>query len=186
MSDQFTYKDIHGWFDFHDIYTDMVENAPVNSVFVELGSWLGKSTAYMGAELKEKRHDINFFAVDVWDYLPEDEFYKKLIDEHGDIYKVFKSNMERCGVSEYVTPLRMKTLEAVNMFDDKSIEFLFIDANHNYPHVLWDIQKWLPKVKGYIGGHDYSDSIHHAGVVRAVKETFSDYKVIGLSWLVKL
>ena len=38
------YKNIEGWFDFENIYSDMVNRFDSNSHFVEIGSWLGRST----------------------------------------------------------------------------------------------------------------------------------------------
>jgi Methyltransferase domain len=40
---------------------------------------------------------------------------------------------------------------------DESIDFVYIDALHDYHSVLQDIGGWWPKVKkgGWIGGHDY-------------------------------
>ena len=43
-------------------------------------------------------------------------------------------------------------------FDDESLDFIFIDASHDYQNVYDDIKAWFPKVKksGIISGHDYS------------------------------
>lgn len=67
------------------------------------------------------------------------------------------------------------SLEASKQFDDKSIDFVFIDADHSYSGVSQDIDAWLPKARVWIGGHDYSP--RWPGVVRAVKERFSTYEL---------
>jgi hypothetical protein len=48
---------------------------------------------------------------------------------------------------------------ASNMFQDESLDFVYIDANHAYDFVKQDIELWYPKVKkgGYLWGHDYID-----------------------------
>lgn len=57
---------------------------------------------------------------------------------------------------------------AVNNIEDNSLDFVYIDANHNFEYVYQDINLWFPKVKegGVIGGHDVCIS----GVLQAVKE----------------
>jgi cephalosporin hydroxylase len=45
------------------------------------------------------------------------------------------------------------------MFENNSLDFVYIDANHAYNYVVQDIELWYPKVKkgGYLCGHDYID-----------------------------
>lgn len=60
---------------------------------------------------------------------------------------------------------------AVTLFEDKSIDFVFIDGSHDYTSVVKDINNYLPKVApgGVIGGHDYN--LRFFGVVNAVNDT---------------
>jgi hypothetical protein len=57
-------------------------------------------------------------------------------------------------------------------FEDESIDFVFIDANHTYEFVSKDIAAFLPKMKkgGIMAGHDFNGA--HPGVVQAVIEAF--------------
>lgn len=66
--------------------------------------------------------------------------------------------------------LRMLSEEAVKLFDDGSLDFVYIDANHEYQAVKQDIDIWYPKVKsgGIFSGHDYCTL--HWGVSKAVDE----------------
>jgi len=50
------------------------------------------------------------------------------------------------------------------------LDFVFIDANHSYEHVLADLKLWVPKVKsgGLIMGHDWWSKF--PGVIIAVTE----------------
>jgi hypothetical protein len=43
------------------------------------------------------------------------------------------------------------------LFEDNSLDFVYIDANHTYEGVKEDIKYWYPKVKpgGLLLGHDY-------------------------------
>lgn len=48
--------------------------------------------------------------------------------------------------------------EAATLFDDESMDFVFIDGLHTYEQVLQDCKNYYPKLKsgGYLIGHDYS------------------------------
>jgi hypothetical protein len=50
-------------------------------------------------------------------------------------------------------------------FDDESLDFVYIDANHRPDFVREDIREWTKKVKkgGIVSGHDYHGDV--AGVV---------------------
>lgn len=62
---------------------------------------------------------------------------------------------------------------------DKSIDLVFIDADHGYKGVKSDIVFWLPKIRdeGVICGHDYSPN--SKGVAAAVQRFFSTFELIG-------
>ena len=53
--------------------------------------------------------------------------------------------------------LQMSSMRAVKLFQDASLDFVFIDANHEHPAVDEDIAAWTPKVRsgGIVSGHDY-------------------------------
>ena len=63
--------------------------------------------------------------------------------------------------------------EIAKEFDDNSLDFVFIDADHSYEGCKGDILAWMPKVKpgGWVMGHDYP---MRDGVRRAVDELFDD------------
>lgn len=78
-------------------------------------------------------------------------------------------------VSQYdgrCTLLKMKTTTAVELVEDQSLDFVFIDASHNYWDVLEDIESWRTKVRagGHVTGHDINDQ----RVLRAVQEIYGD------------
>jgi len=71
--------------------------------------------------------------------------------------------------------IRKFSLEAVNDFEDESLDFVYIDSNHSYENVKADIEAWRKKVKkgGIVAGHDYKrfkGQAHMYGVVEAVNE----------------
>ncbi len=184
-------NDIHGWFDFDGIYYDMVFKAQDNAKFVEVGSWLGKSACYMGALIKISKKNIRFDCVDVWsDFAAEGAYVPEINDSIASgisMIDKFKNNMKNAGITEYVNPIKSWSWEAAASYEDNSLDFVFLDAAHDYDSVKKDLEAWWPKVNGYFGGHDYNNSPH--GVQMAVNEFFYllniKVNVINGSWLVE-
>lgn len=50
------------------------------------------------------------------------------------------------------------SVEAADLVEDESLDFVYIDANHSEPYVTQDIEAWAPKVRpgGIVAGHDYA------------------------------
>ncbi|PQO25821.1 hypothetical protein C5Y96_23735 [Blastopirellula marina] len=57
-------QQIEGWFDFPALYRTAVADCPENGLIVEVGSYLGKSTAFMAVEIINSNKPIRFFCVD--------------------------------------------------------------------------------------------------------------------------
>jgi ubiquinone/menaquinone biosynthesis C-methylase UbiE len=162
------------WFTYPNLYKKMVGNNNNGSHFVEVGVWKGRSASFMAVEIINSNKNIKFDCVDTWEGSVEHQNYDIISEKK--LFDVFSENIEP--VSHIINPIRMKSLEAVNLYDDESLDFVFIDASHEYEDVKNDILAWLPKVKegGFIGGHDYSSSWD--GVVRAVDEIFNNSELV--------
>lgn len=173
------YHKIHGWFDFEDVYFKAIVHFPENSHFVEVGSWKGKSSAFMAVEILNSGKNIKFDCIDTWDGKGNNGEYDEDIDViNNSLYETFLKNMEP--VVGHYTPIRMLSIEASKLYEDESLDFVYIDGSHDYESVKEDILAWIPKVKigGVIAGHDYD----HAGVKQAVDELFTLFGVQGFSW----
>jgi len=69
--------------------------------------------------------------------------------------------------------IKSSSVEAAAQFADRSLDFVFLDADHSYEGVREDINAWLPKIspRGWIGGHDFANlQFPHWGVTKAVEE----------------
>lgn len=78
--------------------------------------------------------------------------------------------------------VRMYSVDASRGFEDRSIDFLYIDANHTLPQVIADLAAWTPKVKidGIVSGHDYTrriDNGYNCHVVDAITAWTRAYHV---------
>ncbi len=64
---------------------------------------------------------------------------------------------ERLKDFKNVTLIKKFSMEAVSLFEDNSLDYAYIDANHEVPWVMDDIIEWSKKVRsgGIVSGHDY-------------------------------
>jgi predicted O-methyltransferase YrrM len=175
------YKDIFGWFDFEDVYQYAVRSFPSGSKFVEVGVYKGKATAFLGVEIINSGKDISLTAIDIFDPMPTE-----MLQGVSYSFDEFMVNMKPITDAEKFdfSVIKGECIKTAKQFKKQSIDFIFIDANHDYEFILKDIKSWLPKLKkgGIIGGHDFTDN--WPGVKKAVKEMFgNDFKVIGNSWI---
>ena len=146
------------WFSFSKLYSDVVRQFPNGSKFVEVGCYEGRSAAYMAVEIANSNKDIDFYCVDFW------------LDG---LYETFVENM--MPVKDHYTALHMASHAAAKKFEDESLDFVFIDADHHYDSVKQDIEVWWPKVKqgGILAGHDYYPTEPTWGdVYKVVTEVF--------------
>lgn len=177
------YHNIQGWFDYPDIYTAMVQMAPANeeSRFVEVGTWLGRSAAFLAVEIANSGKKIKLDCVDSWEGtgLPGEYEPHKSTIESG-LLEAFLVNMKP--VDGLYTIERGLSHEVANRYRNKSIDFLFLDAGHSYEAIIADLRAWLPKLKdgAWIAGHDFFNAPD--GVGRAVKETFAKFETCGSCW----
>ena len=56
-------------------------------------------------------------------------------------------------------------MDALDDFEDNSLDFVYIDGNHTLPFIAMDIFGWEQKIRkgGIISGHDYA-------VVKGIRE----------------
>jgi hypothetical protein len=75
------------------------------------------------------------------------------------------------------TIIRATSKEAAAKFQDRQLDFVYIDAQHDYEAVKDDIGRWFPKIRtgGVLAGHDYLDGQIEAGTfgVKSAVDEFS-------------
>lgn len=136
-------------------------------VLVELGTHVGHTARALADHLA---HFCGYEVHSVDTFLPSERM--KNVPNPPDKYEEFKRNAgPRLDVT--IFPHRNTTDDAAKVWPkDKLIDFLFIDASHEYEQVKRDILNWGKFVRpgGIICGHDYSH--FYPGVKRAVHEVF--------------
>jgi hypothetical protein len=97
-------------------------------------------------------------------------------DEHEQFYRRARDTLAKYGDRSDIW--RLTSVEAAARVSPHSLDFVFIDARHDYESVLEDLEVWFDKVRpgGIFAGHDYVDGEFMQGVFgvqRAVDEFFA-------------
>jgi precorrin-6B methylase 2 len=180
------YHSLEGWFCMEEQYLELLDATPEGGVFVELGCFKGKSTAFIGVEIHKRKRDINFFAIDSFQGATNstDANEIKAYEGISEIEESYTYNVAPIG--NKIKTIVSLTDKAAQYFNDKEIDVIFIDAGHSYEAVKADIEAWLPKMKpnGIMAGHDYKA---WEGVNKAVTEVFgTPHKVENDCWFIYL
>jgi len=185
------YLESDNWFNYAGFY-DHIINEYDFETFVEVGVWKGHSVTYLAKGLKERElPNIKVYAVDLWDetykYDGVNHGTKELYEQRKYLYEIYNTNVVNAGVRDLINDIKECSWEAAANFEDESLDFVFIDAGHDYDEVIKDIEAWLPKIKpnGIISGHDYANT--NCGVKEAVDYKFSKFPIYseGICWMVK-
>ena len=60
------WKEVSGFFDSDLAYKLAIKSSPEKATFVEIGSWMGRSTSCLGQLSKESEKNIQIYAVDTF------------------------------------------------------------------------------------------------------------------------
>lgn len=151
---------------------------------VEIGvSWGENIVDYCEAGLE-------ITGIDPWQD-SRDNIYKKIVSIRGGrtIDEVYEIAKERTKNYPNCKLLKKLSMDALDDFPDRSLDFVYIDGNHGFGYVAMDLQQWCRKVRkgGIIAGHDYYSTegvriVRHVGdVVDAFVKSydFENFWVLG-------
>ena len=117
---------------------------------------------------------LKFYGIDAWQTIPgyrehvPQQRLDKFYDETKERLKPFNCQL-----------IKGWSAEVVKQFTDESLDFVYIDAAHDYDHVKEDIGEWSEKVRknGIVSGHDYREGVDKDrpdkpdyGVIKAINE----------------
>lgn len=121
----------------------------------DIGAEIGVFEGGFSRVLLEK-WEGNLYLIDPWRELDESKYIDSSNHKyHQDAYLQTMNSIR--GFESRAIMIRALSVQAVNLFKDNSLDFVYIDGNHSYNYVKQDLKKWYPKVKsgGYLMGHDY-------------------------------
>lgn len=170
-----TWQDVPGWFDFDDIYDEVVAERKMYTRvvnIVEIGVAMGRSAIYMATKIRDEvppGSEFRFWVVDSWAGLSGDEAQRAEAAALGGGRQLFQRNARDCGVDGWIRILHGDQLKAAGCFHDGTCDLVFLDADHSLKGTAAAISAWLPKVRpgGIFAGHDFTPE--HPGVVEAVR-----------------
>jgi len=145
---------------------------PASNAIVELGSYKGKSTAYLARGAKIG-HGASVFAVDAWSEEVSAWRNRVLSRLPSATYREFLDQITRAGVRDQVTPVRSMTTLAAEMWEDMALEspvgLLYIDGDHHFEAAVADYRAWRPHLAddALVIFDDY-DTDNNPGVLAAV------------------
>ena len=126
------------------------------ALFGELGFKVGVEVGVESGEYSEilckENPGLELYCVDSWKAYRGYRDHVDPVKIEG-FYEVAKAKLApyNCKL------IRKFSMDAVKDFKDQTIDFVYIDGNHNFQSCTADIAEWSKKVKpgGIISGHDY-------------------------------
>jgi hypothetical protein len=171
------WSEIEGWFQWRSAQEEAAEKFSEGSCFVEVGTYLGRSLCSLGEVAEQSGKSFTLIGVDTCrgsgpEGPRQKNYHGAVVAENGGTFAgVLQKNVIACGYSDAISLIIADSAAASRLFGDASIDWVHLDARHDYASVKADIQAWLPKVKpgGWLSGDDY-DEIKWPEVVQAVGE----------------
>ena len=125
-------------------------------IFKELGFSVGAEIGVVegvySARLCEKIPGLKLYSIDAW----------LVYEGYRDHVNQDKLNQLHKNAQETLAPynceiIRKFSMDAVEDFEDGSLDFVYIDGNHRFVDIARDIDGWEKKVRvgGIVSGHDY-------------------------------
>ena len=121
----------------------------LNGKGVEIGVFKGQFSKHI-----LENWDGKLYLIDPWrgieDYIDA--------SNHHNHPSAFADTMNSIsGYEDRAIMIRCLSTQAVDLFDDESLDFVYIDGDHSYDNVKEDMELWFPKLKkgGLFSGHDY-------------------------------
>ena len=129
---------------------------PRGSVCAEIGVWRGSFSALILEIVAPRRLHL----IDPWEFHagePETWEGGRLARTQEDMDQVFQGVARRFAAHPEVTIHRVRSEDAVRLFAEGELDWVYVDGDHHYQSVRADLELYLPAVSpgGFIAGDDY-------------------------------
>lgn len=172
-----SWNEIEGWFEWRSGQEEAVRVFPHGSRFLEVGTYLGRSLCSLAEVVGQSGKDITVIGVDTCrgsgpEGLRQKNFHERAVDAGGGTFAgTLHRNLLACGVADRVVLVVADSVSASRLFAAATLDWVHLDARHDYASICADIEAWLPKVKpgGWLSGDDYNQE-KWPEVVSAVRD----------------
>jgi predicted O-methyltransferase YrrM len=135
------------------------------------GAEIGTEQGVFAETLCKTMPGVTLFCIDAWKAYRgyRDHTRQEKLDR---FYEITKQRLAPYNV----TLIRKFSMDAVKEFKDESLDFVYIDGNHDFINVTQDVYYWSKKVRsgGIVAGHDYIKRRDEAAGVH-VKQAMHGY-----------
>ncbi len=129
----------------------------LNLLFAELGyrsgAEIGVNKGSNAMRFNRANPDCTLYCIDPWVlYGGMNDF-----DDAAERETTYALAKQRLDPIDNVQIIRKYSMDALQDFENESLDFVYIDGNHEWPYITQDIFYWAQKVKpgGIVSGHDY-------------------------------
>lgn len=147
------------------------------------GAEIGVKTGKFSNHLLSKWKGAQLISIDPWLSDDPDAYVDRSNVSQGEHELNYNETKERLAPYGARSDIwRLTSVEGAKQVPDGSLDFVYIDARHDYESVLEDLNAWFSKVKpgGIFAGHDYVDGMlaqGDFGVKSAVDEFFAERNI---------
>ena len=166
------FDSIKGFLDLNEgiaLYEE-VKRVSENNFCVEIGSYCGKSTCFIGQACKENKSKlitIDHHKGSEEQQLGELYFDAEVYDEklgRVNTLPLLEKNLVKFDLEDIVKPLVMDSISASKIVENNA-DLIFIDGSHTFESAESDYELWKNKIKkgGTLAIHDVYDSEDEGG-----------------------
>jgi hypothetical protein len=170
----------------------LLSKMPKGGVAAEIGVWNGGFSSV----ILDKTEPARLHLIDPWLYQPDfrNTAFGRPRNE-GRMDEMYEEVAARFSDDPRVVLHRGLSDEVFTTFPNDYFDWIYIDGNHNAPHIDRDLAHAFHKVKagGIISGDDYLWGVEDGRPVRSAvtrfREAFEaelDFRVFGQQWLIRL
>lgn len=170
--------------EYYSVLTELIKKHNLKKG-CEIGVFFGSHLETMLAQTTvEKLYGIDAYVGKYIDYGLKPRINNRGIKKPGQwhqscadiLYFLVNKRLNRWGSRLHL--IRSLSTEAAHNFQDGELDFVFIDASHDYESIKQDLASWYDKVRdgGIVSGNDYNRKAF-PGVVQAVNEFFKEKKL---------
>lgn len=171
---------VNGWMSIDEL-SYLAEVAQECKIIFEVGSYCGKSARVMADNSSD---ECKIYCIDPWDFVIMNTDHTMIIVDDTAFAQFHAALYDHIKTKKIIAcPMKYEKFKLPE--DISKADFIFIDGDHSYGAVIYDIVKSITLLKpgGILAGHDYNWDT----VKRAVDQYFpNSIEVIDTIWTVRI